>query len=102
MLGQMGTPTPLSAAERQKAAAERQATGAPPNYPNLVDITASTGIQFEHLSSPEARFISESMSGGVALIDYDRDGKLDLFVSHYMDFNKDKMPARGKGGTAET
>jgi len=44
------------------------------NYPQLVDITASTGIHFEHLSSPEAKFIAESMSGGVALIDYDRDG----------------------------
>jgi hypothetical protein len=33
---------------------------------------------------------------GCTWIDYDRDGKLDLFVSHYMDFDKDKMPARGK------
>jgi hypothetical protein len=82
MLGQMGTPTPLSAAERQKAAAEREAGGVRPNYPNLVDITASTGIQFEHLSSPEARFISESMSGGVALIDYDQDGWPDIYFTN--------------------
>jgi hypothetical protein len=60
--GQMGTSTPLSPAERQKAAAEREATGALPNYPQLVDITYSTGIKFEHLSSPEAKFIAESMS----------------------------------------
>src|ERR1039458_5854599 len=59
---QMGTATPLSAEERQKAAAEREATGALPNYPQLVDITYSTGIKFEHLSSPEAKFIAESMS----------------------------------------
>ena len=37
--------------------------------PQLVDITASTGIHFEHLSSPEQRYIVESMSAGVALID---------------------------------
>jgi hypothetical protein len=81
-LAQMGVSTPLPLAERQKAEAERQATGAVPNYPQLVDITASTGIAFEHLSSPEARFIVESMSGGVALIDYDRDGWPDIFFTN--------------------
>ncbi len=79
---QMGTATPLSAEERQKAAAEREATGALPNYPKLVDITASTGINFVHLSSPEAKFIVESMSGGVALIDYDRDGWPDIYFTN--------------------
>jgi enediyne biosynthesis protein E4 len=49
--------------------------------PELVDITASTGIHFEHLSSPEQRFIVESMSGGVALIDYDRDGWPDIYFT---------------------
>lgn len=81
-LGQMGTPTPLPATERQKAAAEREANGIFPNYPQLVDITASTGIHFEHLSSPEAKYIVESMSGGVALIDYDRDGWPDIYFTN--------------------
>jgi hypothetical protein len=49
--------------------------------PQLVDITASTGIRFEHLSSPEQKFIVESMSGGVALIDYDGDGWLDIYFT---------------------
>jgi enediyne biosynthesis protein E4 len=49
--------------------------------PKLVDITASTGIHFEHLSSPDQKFIVESMSGGVALIDYDRDGWPDIFFT---------------------
>jgi enediyne biosynthesis protein E4 len=78
----MGTATPLSPAERQKAEAERHETGPLPNYPQLVDITASTGIHFEHLSSPEAKFIAESMSGGVALIDYDRDGWPDIYFTN--------------------
>jgi hypothetical protein len=52
------------------------------SYPNLVDITASTGIQFEHLSSPEQKFIVESMSGGVALIDYDGDGWPDIYFTN--------------------
>ena len=52
------------------------------SLPQLVDITASTGIQFNHLSSPEQKFIVESMSGGVALIDYDRDGWPDIYFTN--------------------
>jgi hypothetical protein len=51
-------------------------------YPQLVDITASTGIHFDHNSSPEQKFIVESMSGGVALIDYDRDGWPDIYFTN--------------------
>jgi hypothetical protein len=51
-------------------------------YPKLVDITDSTGISFEHLSSPEQKYIVESMSGGVALIDYDRDGWPDIYFTN--------------------
>jgi enediyne biosynthesis protein E4 len=52
------------------------------SLPQLVDITASTGIQFDHLSSPEQKYIVESMSGGVALIDYDRDGWPDIYFTN--------------------
>lgn len=82
VLAQMGTPTPLSPKEREQAAAEKAASGTIPNYPKLVDITASTEIHFEHQSSPEAKFIAESMSGGVALIDYDRDGWPDIYFTN--------------------
>ncbi len=78
----MGTPTPLSPAERQKAAAELSATGPVPGYPQLVDITDLTKIKFEHKSDPEAKFIAESMSGGVALIDYDGDGWPDIYFTN--------------------
>lgn len=78
----MGTPTPLSQEEKKKAEEEAQARGPLPNYPQLVDITGSTGIRFDHLSSPEARFIAESMSGGVALIDYDGDGYPDIYFTN--------------------
>ena len=79
---QMGTPTPLSPEERRKAEAERKASAQPIDYPKLVDITASTGIHFDHKSSPEAKFIAESMSGGVALIDYDGDGWPDIYFTN--------------------
>lgn len=50
--------------------------------PQLVDITASTGIRFDHRSSPEQRYIVESMSGGVALLDFDGDGWLDIYFTN--------------------
>ena len=43
------------------------------------DIRAEAGITFEHHSAPEKKFIVESMSGGVALFDFDRDGRIDLY-----------------------
>ncbi len=51
-------------------------------YPQLVDITASTGIAFEHLSSPQQKYIVESMSGGVAIIDFDHDGWPDIYFTN--------------------
>ncbi len=53
--------------------------------PQLVDITASTGIHFKHLASPDKKYIVESMSGGVALIDYDRDGWQDIYFTNAPD-----------------
>jgi len=38
------------------------------------------GITFKHVYSPEKKYIVESMSGGVALFDYDNDGYLDIFL----------------------
>ena len=59
--------------------AQRDRSGAPPaRFPQLADITASTKIRFKHLASPDKKYIVESMSGGVALIDYDRDGWPDI------------------------
>jgi hypothetical protein len=61
------------------------ATLARPTPPSLnsvrfTDITTEMGISFKHVASPEKRYIAESMSGGVALIDYDNDGFLDIYL----------------------
>ena len=69
---------PLQAAAQTAGASTR-------GVPQLIDITAKTGIHFEHLSSPDKRYIVESMSGGVALIDYDRDGWPDIFLTNAPD-----------------
>lgn len=47
---------------------------------SFVDISASSGLTVRHVSTPEKRYIIESMSGGVALFDCDDDGNLDVVV----------------------
>ena len=54
-------------------------THVPPASVQFNDITGSAGITFKHALSPEKKYIAESMSGGVALFDYDNDGYLDIF-----------------------
>jgi enediyne biosynthesis protein E4 len=69
-------------------AAQQVRQAGPPDQsaiPQLVDITASTGIHFKHLASPDKKYIVESMSGGVALIDYDRDGWPDIYFTNAPD-----------------
>ncbi len=50
--------------------------------PQLEDITAKTGITFRHTADPAKKYIVESMSGGVILFDYDRDGWLDIYFTN--------------------
>jgi hypothetical protein len=50
--------------------------------PQLEDVTDQAGIRFEHDFSPEAHSILESMAGGVLLLDYDRDGWLDIYFTN--------------------
>ncbi len=46
----------------------------------LVDATADTRIDFTQENSPtRSKYLPETMGGGVALLDYDNDGRLDVF-----------------------
>lgn len=47
----------------------------------LADVTAQTGIHFVHTDgSSGRRYIMESMSAGLALVDYDGDGLIDIYL----------------------
>jgi hypothetical protein len=46
------------------------------------DITAASGITFQHTLSPEKKYLIESMAGGVLLLDYDGDGWLDIYFTN--------------------
>jgi hypothetical protein len=50
------------------------------NKIQFTDVTQTAGIRFINASSPEKKYIVESMGGGVALFDFDGDGKLDIYL----------------------
>ncbi len=51
----------------------------PANDLRFTEISRQAGITFKHVFAPEKKYIAESMSGGVALFDYDNDGYLDIY-----------------------
>jgi hypothetical protein len=46
----------------------------------FTDVTKSAGINFTNASSAEKKYIVESMNGGVAMFDFDNDGRLDIYL----------------------
>jgi hypothetical protein len=62
-------------------AEEPPPTAAGPGF--FEDVTAATGIDFTYRNGEDAGHfaILESLGGGVGLIDYDRDGRLDIFLT---------------------
>ena len=55
-----------------------ESSSGPPG--KFVEITASSGINFRYQSSHTSKkYLPETMGAGVALFDYDNDGRLDIF-----------------------
>jgi hypothetical protein len=65
----------------QSLAPKTPGAPAPPaSAPHFEDIAARAGLTVPHISSPDKKYIVESMSGGVGFIDCDNDGKLDIIT----------------------
>ena len=59
----------------------------------FTDITAAAGVDFTHgNSATSSKYLIETMGGGVALFDYDNDGRLDIFFTNGARLD-DPMPA---------
>ena len=59
----------------------------------FTDVTRALGIDFTHQSSAtSSKYLIETMGGGVALLDYDNDGRLDVFLTNGAQL-ADPMPA---------
>src|SRR5215207_4269271 len=58
----------------------------------FTDITAQSGVKFRQYASPTSqKYLPETMGGGVALFDYDNDGRLDIFFTNGAQL-QDPMP----------
>ena len=93
---QTPTPTPTPRTGRSYSSGEpRRPAGAAPQAASPVqftDITVASGITFRHQSSPTSqKYLIETMGGGVALFDYDNDGRLDLYFTNGASI-EDPMP----------
>ena len=61
--------------------------------PVFKDVTTEAGLTVSHVSTPEKKYIVESMSGGAGFIDCDNDGKLDIIT-----VNGSPLIATAQGG----
>src|SRR5690348_8659162 len=74
-----------AAQDRSEAAANSkglsQASGSSSGNPKFTDITSVVNINFDYVASHTSKkYLIETMGSGVALFDYDNDGRLDIFA----------------------
>ncbi len=77
----------------QKAPNRKSTTQEQAPVPKFEDVAQKAGLTVSHISSPDKKYIVESMSGGVGLIDCDNDGKLDIIT-----VNGSTVPRFQQGG----
>jgi hypothetical protein len=64
----------------QSAATKSATTKIQSSPPKFEDISRQAGLTVLHISTPDKRYIVESMSGGVGFIDCDNSGKLSILT----------------------
>src|SRR5215217_2941513 len=86
VLAQQTAPPQRTGRSYDTAPPARKTTPPAPQSPSPVvftDVTARVGINFRHNASPTSqKYLPETMGAGVALFDFDGDGRLDLFFTN--------------------
>jgi hypothetical protein len=94
------TPSPTPAPQRtgKSYSSETPVKKPPPPAPQaqspvtFTNITSVSGINFKHAPAfTSSKYLLEAMGGGVAMFDYDNDGRMDLFFTNGAAL-KDPMP----------
>jgi hypothetical protein len=63
------------------AAVSQSSSSFPAVQPRFSDVASALGLHFQHAASHTSRkYLIETMGSGVALFDYDNDGRLDIFA----------------------
>ena len=79
-IGQERTGRPYSTAEPKTPPPPGPQARSPLTF---TDITTQSGINFMHAASKtSSKYLLETMGGGVAILDYDNDGRMDLFFTN--------------------
>jgi hypothetical protein len=74
----------------------------PPAPAKFVEVTANVGVQFQHAAPHTSKkYLLETMGSGVALFDYDNDGRLDLFFVNGAEINDPSPPGTIPTKTAQ-
>lgn len=84
-LAQQAPPRPVGRSYSTGDEPRRTISPAPraPSPVTFSDVTARSGISFVNFPSPTAqKYLLETMGGGVAMLDYDADDRLDLFFAN--------------------
>jgi len=70
---------PIPPSAKKFSPANTNRPGFPP-IPQFQDIASNVGLTATHISTPDKRYIVESMSGGAGLFDCDEDDRLDIVL----------------------
>ncbi|HYR87892.1 MAG TPA: CRTAC1 family protein [Terriglobia bacterium] len=74
----LAVPLALAAVQEHASAPTASSSGPPGKF---VDITARAAVNFRYQASHTSKkYLPETMGAGVALFDYDNDGRLDIFL----------------------